>query len=392
MKLKVCEYCGTEYDRSLDKCPLCGKGQGDEIPVTPAAASQDRIPQWMWILTCVLLALAVVVGFVYFLVSMEYVGKKDNVEPVISAPMIEEPVVEEPVEVIPVEPIVEDLDDRSCTELTLSQEELILDEPGGHVFLTALPTPLDCEDEVRYTSLDETVATVDDGGMITAVAPGETEILVTCGKVSQVCLVICDFVVEEPEEETPAEEEPEPEEAPAEEEPEVPQAQLELSSVDFTLFRPGEETVLTVKNAREDASITYASSDTTVATVSETGKVVAVGEGTATITVTVDGQVLTCVARCKLGATTENNENTEAAPADLQLSHTDAMLFRLGETFVLSLLGDGNKVSGAVFSSENAGVCTVNGNGLVTAAGSGTTNVNVTYGGKTYTCIVRCNF
>lgn len=395
MKLNVCEFCGTEYSKDQSKCPLCGKAP-DEAAAAAAEldkqTAQERIPQWMWILTCVLLGLAVVIGFVYFLVSMEYIGPKDQVEPVISAP-----VVEEPVEVLPEEPVVEEPVDLSCTGLTLSQEELILDELGGHVFLTALPSPLDCEDEVRFTSLDESVATVDDGGMITAVAPGETEILVTCGTVSETCVIVCDFVVEEepeeenPEEETPEEEEP-AEEEPVEEEETEPQAPVELSSVDFTLFRPGEETVLTVKNAVDGAVLTFESSDPSVATVSNTGKVTAVGNGVATITVTVDGVPLTCVARCKLDSTTENNDDTEAVPANLQLSHTDAMLFRLGETFVLSLTGDGEKVSGATFASENTGVCTVNGNGLVTATGSGTTNVNVTYGGKTYTCIVRCNF
>ena len=393
MKLKVCEYCGTEYNKDQNKCPLCGKEPGEGVPAAELdnQTSRERIPQWMWILTCVLLGLAVVIGFVYFLVSMEYVGPKDDAQPVISAP-----VVEEPVEVLPEEPVVvEEPEDLSCTELTLSQEELILDELGSHVFLTALPSPLDCEDEVIFSSLDEAVATVDEGGMITAVAPGETEIIVICGDVTASCVVICDFEVEEteeePEEEEPAEEEPEQE---PEEEPEEPAAQepIKLSSVDFTLFRPGEETVLTVKNAPEGAAITYVSSDPSVATVSDTGKVVAVGDGVATITVTVDGQTLSCVARCNLGTTTENNEDTQAAPANLQLSHTDAMLFRLGETFTLSLTGDGQKVTGATFASENSGICTVSGNGLVTATGSGTTNVNVTYGGKTYTCIIRCNF
>lgn len=394
MKLNVCEYCGTEYNKDQTKCPLCGKEPGEGVPAAELdrQTSQERIPQWMWILTCVLLGLAVVIGFVYFLVSMEYIGPKDDVQPVISAP-----VVEAPVEVLPEEPVVEEPEDLSCTDLTLSQEELVLDELGSHVFLTALPSPLDCEDEVRFTSLDESVATVDEGGMITAVAPGETEILVICGDVTASCAVICDFEVEETEEETEEEEpteETEQEEVPVEEEEEKeePAAEIALSSVDFTLFRPGEETVLTVKNAPDGAAVSYVSSDPSVATVSDTGKVVAVGDGTATITVTVDGQTLTCVARCNLGTTTENNDDTEAVPANLQLSHTDAMLFRLGETFVLSLSGDGQKVSGATFASENTGICTVNGNGLVTATGSGTTNVNVTYGGKTYTCIIRCNF
>lgn len=399
MKLKVCEYCGTEYNRNLDRCPLCGKGPGEESPVSAEnekRQSTDHVPQWMWVLTCVLLALAVVIGFVYFLASMEYVGKKDTIEPVISAP-----VEEEPVEVLPEEPVVEEEpEDLSCTGLTLSQSELVLDELGSHVFLTALPSPLGCEDEVTFFSLDETIATVDEDGMITAVAPGETEILVTCGEVSETCVIICDFEAEVPEEETPVEEE-EPEEPveedPVEEEPEeetAPQAKLELSSVDFTLFRPGEETTLIVKNAPDGAAITYSTSDAAVASVSDTGRVVAVGNGTATITVTVNDQVLTCIARCNLGQTTENNgTDTEVPSGNYQLSHADVTFSRYEETFYLSLSDEsGNKVSGATFSSANAAICTVDGNGCVTAKGTGTANVTVTYGGKTYTCIVRCAF
>ena len=390
MKLKVCEYCGTEYNKNLTQCPLCGKGPDDPAPAEnlDQQTSQERIPQWMWVLTCVLLALAVVIGFVYFLVSMEYVGKKDDVEPVISAP-----VVEAPVEVVPEEPVVEEEpEDLSCTGLTLSQEELVLDQLGGHVFLTALPSPLDCEDEVIFSSLDETVATVDEGGMITAVAPGETEIIVTCGDVEESCTIVCDFEMEEPEEEETEEPEEEvTEEEPVEEEEETP-AEIALSSEDFTLFRPGEETVLTVKNAPDGAAVTYVSSDPTVATVSDTGKVVAVGDGTATITVTVDGQTLTCVARCNLGTTTENNDTTEVVTGNLQLSHTDATLFNAGEAFILYLTSDGVRVTGVTYTSEDTTVCTAVNSGLVTAVGSGTTNVNVTYGGKTYTCIVRCNF
>ena len=32
MKLKVCEYCGTEYKDGLLQCPLCGKEPGSEPP------------------------------------------------------------------------------------------------------------------------------------------------------------------------------------------------------------------------------------------------------------------------------------------------------------------------------------------------------------------------
>ena len=41
MKLKKCEYCGTEFDATLSQCPLCGKavqpGAAEPQPVMPAA-------------------------------------------------------------------------------------------------------------------------------------------------------------------------------------------------------------------------------------------------------------------------------------------------------------------------------------------------------------------
>ena len=41
MKLKKCEYCGTEFDAAFSQCPLCGKavqpGAAEPQPVMPAA-------------------------------------------------------------------------------------------------------------------------------------------------------------------------------------------------------------------------------------------------------------------------------------------------------------------------------------------------------------------
>ena len=41
MKLRKCEFCGTEFDAALGQCPLCGKavqpGQPELQPVMPAA-------------------------------------------------------------------------------------------------------------------------------------------------------------------------------------------------------------------------------------------------------------------------------------------------------------------------------------------------------------------
>ena len=200
----------------------------------------------------------------------------------------------------------------------------------------------------------------------------------------------------EPEEETKPEEQPEtePEEKePDEEEPEeVPQP--ELSSVDFTLFRPGEETTLSVKNVPEGAAVTYVSSNPDVVTVSGTGKVKAVGNGMATITVTVGDTKLTCVARCNLGTTAENTEGSETTvTGTLSLSHTDVSLFSVGESFTISLRdSDGNKATGVSWTTSNGGICSVDANGRVTGLGGGTATITASYKGQTYSCIVRCNF
>ena len=385
MNTKICEYCGTEYKDNLSKCPLCGKTEGEEMAAETVQNSTERIPRWMWILTCVLLGIAVVIGFVYFVVSMK-APSAASADPVVSAPVVEQP-VEDVIEV----PVVEDEPEVVyCTELLLSQEELTMDEQGGHVFLTASPLPYECEEEVFFVSLDEEIATVDENGMITAVAAGETEIVVTCGDVTVSCVVICKFDVDEDAADAPSDEDTE--ETPDQQE-EEPQAKPELSVVDFTLFYPGEETFLTVKNAPEGANITYATGNASVVTVNEKGKVTAVGNGNTIITVMVGDVKLTCDARCKFEETTESSDATETPAANYNLSHVDVTFSRYGETFYLTLRDSaGNKVTGVSYSSNNTSVCSVDANGLVTATGRGMTRVIVTYGGKTYSCDIHCEY
>ena len=421
MKLKNCEYCGTEYNEDLPQCPLCGKnaaeaeeartqtkktGKRGGARVAPKHTKRaekkknpDRIPQWMWAVICVILGLAVLVGLAYFLISMGYIGEGRKAEP--SVPTVVVPEVDpvnEPELLQPMPETPEEVD-LSCRELTLSQTGIVFDIKGSSVFLTAVPTPLDCIDPIVFSTADEAIATVDQNGMVTAMSRGQTEIIVECGEITASCVIVCDFPEEEntePEEENP-EEEPVPEETePEPEEEKEPEEVLqpELNTEDFTLFRPGEETTITVKNIPDGASITYVSSNPDVASISSTGRVKAVGNGIATITVMVNDVKLTCVARCNLGTTAENTEGTQnTVVGTLDLSHTDVSLFSAGETFTLSLRdSDGNKATGVSWSTSNGGICSVDANGKVTALGGGTATVTGSYNGQIYSCIVRCNF
>lgn len=142
---------------------------------------------------------------------------------------------------------------------------------GGTVSLTATVLPENATDKtVTWTSSNDGVATVDANGNVTAVALGEATITATCGAVSAGCTVT---VVPTP----------------------VESVTLSNTSLNLT---EGETATLTATIAPENAtdkSITWTSSDASVATVDANGKVAAVKTGKATITATSsNGKTASC--------------------------------------------------------------------------------------------------
>ena len=100
MKLRTCEFCGTEYDENLQQCPLCGKsgavagaagaaeaapaekpkrrlassGGGARVAPKGSKAKEEKAPQGVWTISCVVLGAAVLIGLVYFLYIMGVFG------------------------------------------------------------------------------------------------------------------------------------------------------------------------------------------------------------------------------------------------------------------------------------------------------------------------------
>ena len=138
--------------------------------------------------------------------------------------------------------------------------------------------------------------------MVTAVAPGEAEIIVTCGEVTKTCKVLCDFEPSEEEEEIDEEEGEESEGEPEEDEPVAPP---EVAPDDFTLFYPGEVAQLRVSNVPEGTAVAYSSSNPAVAEVSASGQVTAKANGQAIITITIGDVTLTSTARCNFESSAE---------------------------------------------------------------------------------------
>jgi uncharacterized protein YjdB len=209
-------------------------------------------------------------------------------------------------------------------------------QTGGTVQLTATPrdaagNPL-AGRTVTWTSSNTGVATVDANGRVTAVAPGTATITATSeGRTGTSAITVV---------------------AP----PPAPVATVAVSPSTGTLD-PGGSLQLTATlrdaggNVLTGRTVTWTSSNTAVATVDASGRVTAVGPGTATITATSEGRTGTATAR-------------DAA---------------------------GNVLTGrtVTWTSSNTNVATVDANGLVTAVRRGRATITATVEGVTGTSVVE---
>ena len=151
--------------------------------------------------------------------------------------------------------------------------------------------------------------------------------------------------------------------------------------------------------------LTFESADQSVATVSEDGKIIAVGEGETIVTITCGNVQAFVNVVCDFTPATElTEEATEATvsetvaetePAkqvdpsiELKLVQTD---IRLGVYYYITLQLDCSLDPKDVeWSSEHPHIATVNEEGVVTAVQAGTTAIIARYGDQEVQCLVRC--
>ena len=379
----TCDYCGTEYDDDMQRCPLCGtvndsvaeperqeeqqprnrKTRKKKEPGAFEAADSDRIPRWLSILICVVLGIAVVIGAMYAMYALGvFSPKKEETvqDDTLNLPISDAEQPEDGEEISGQDADQTPPDDAEvlCTGITANPASLQLGSAGisASVMVTVLPS--DCTEQIRWETSDPTICTVDSSGIVTAVDGGTATVTATCGDFSTEVEVLCDFSNSKEN-----------------------NASLDLT--DFTLFSTGDQAVIHVNDAPANAVITWRSSDTNVCTVSD-GVVTAVKGGTATVTADVNGKELTCIVRCRIeGSVIANDDNAEAT-GTYRLDHTDVTM-SVGESFEISVV-DG--VSGG-WNVSDASVISVDANGIVTGLASGTATVYTNVGGQRLECIVR---
>ncbi|MBO6249073.1 MAG: Ig-like domain-containing protein, partial [Bacteroidales bacterium] len=148
------------------------------------------------------------------------------------------------------------------TSVTLNQAHLSL-IVGDESDLSVVVSPEDATDKtVVWSSSDPSVATANAEGIVVAVAPGTCRIIATCGAASSGCDVVVRSSV-------------------------IPVASVFLNTTSLSLVE-GNNAFLTASISPEDATdktVSWSSSDPSVATVNAEGSVVAVAPGTCKITV-----------------------------------------------------------------------------------------------------------
>ena len=153
-------------------------------------------------------------------------------------------------------------------------------------------------------------------------------------------------------------------------------ADLSFSATEASVVLGEAFTAPTLSNPQK-VTVTYSSSNTSVATVNSQGTVTVVGAGNTTITASFAGnkEYLAGSASYKLTVT-----EPEPVAADLSFSATEASVV-LGEAFTAPTLYNPHDLP-LTWSSSKTTVATVNGQGTVTVVGAGNTTITASFAGN----------
>lgn len=431
----ICDICGTSYPETATQCPICGcvrpaEAQGisgadqkdtertytyvkggrfskanvrkrNKNVQTVAAAhaaepvsSEDETEQKTGkglVITAVILLLAIVAIVLYLAVRyfMPFFG-------------VELPSKETTEDTSALEAQTQEVT-VPCIGVELDVYSITFTAAGEARMLYVTPNPDDTTDTVEFISDNESVATVNAEGKITAVAPGKATIRATCGSYSATCTIDCAFT-EPTEETTEATEE-------ATEDTTAPDTEFMLNRKDITFSRKGD-TWMIYDGSIGLSKITWSTDNDKVATV-ENGRVTAVGSGMTEVHAEYEGQKVSCIIRCSFtenvdvtgsgGGVSEDGGGVSDAVNNNTDTSGDAVAFysqhgvienndttiKVNDVLNMTLKdASGNAISGVSWSVGNSNCCTV-ADGVVTGVGSGMTTVTATYNGNTYSCIVR---
>ena len=264
--------------------------------------------------------------------------------------------------------------DVSVQSVSLNKTELTLKVDDTETLVATIAPENATNKNVEWDSSNQAAATVDQSGKVTAVAEGTATITVKTkdgGKTAT-----CEVTVTEKV--SP-----------------VAVTGVSLNKNSLTLEVDGEETLIATvaPDNATNKNVTWSSSKKAIAEVDEEGKVTAVAEGTATITVkTEDGGF---EAECEVTVTEKKSETIPVTGVTLDKDSLELVFGRTDkvdseETLTATVAPAEASNKNVTWSSSAEAVATVDQSGKVTAVGVGTANITVTTedGNHTASCIV----
>ena len=245
--------------------------------------------------------------------------------------------------------------DAPLKSISLNKNQTTI-EKGKSETLNVNYNPIDTTDsrDVTWSSDNESVATVDENGKVTAIGKGAATITATVGKKTAACTV----------------------------EVSVPLTGISMNKEETTIHA-GESETLNItydpKDTTDDKTVTWTSSNEKIATVDADGAVTAHAPGTATIT----AKVGSFSAKCSI---------TVDAPLKSISLDKNSILLEKGENETLHISYQPSNTTDSTdvtWSSDNENVATVDENGTVTAINEGAATITATVEDKTVTCRVQ---
>ena len=401
----ICDICGTSYADTATQCPICGcvrPAQPQPVPEkntkeerqssgytyvkggrfsksnVKKRASGEKTPQknengGAKKGAVVLLIAIILIGLIALGAILWAFGVFDTFAPGDGAPATTP---------VPTEPTLPP--EVACEALTVAIKQYTLGQIGDSALVDCRKIPANATDLITFRSENEEVATVDANGKVTAVQNGTTNIIITCGNVTDTCkIVVGDGVFP---------------------------VELVLSFTTVTFTAVGE-TKLIYDGPIDAAKITWSSDNEFIASVSN-GVVTANAPGPAIITATYMDKTAICEVLCDIepsgngGGVTEDGGNSGGIGEDGgndasetlvicdsygPLYYTDDTTIDAGEEIKLYLGNQkGTRIVLDWTCNENDYV-SVSGNtvkGLKSLKNNYIT-VSTEYEGKTYRCKIR---
>ena len=262
------------------------------------------------------------------------------------------PAVKETVTVTVIIPAKDIIVDKSAIELTEGETDKI----------SVTVTPDNATNkEVTYKSSDESVVKVDENGNIEAVGEGTATITVT-SKDDNTIKETVTITVKKPV-------------------IDVEDIVVDKSEIELTEGETDKITVTVTPDNASNKDVTYKSSDESVVKVDENGNVEAVGEGTATITVTSKDDITkkeTITVTVKASAEPEPDE-PETPEYVIEVPESVTVMIGQKLNLGVSITPDDGTLK-PVYASSNERVVKVDADGNILGIGAGTAEITVDFG------------